>query len=159
MASPGPTEPSRPSGQARKPVHGVPDNRGMANLRDVALIAAACDSPFASHRIPTLQVAFAIALLADAAAPTASRAASQVFSGWAEQAAPVARASEGWWPSDLRLVVTAGHAGQRWRLQPGWMRTPADVTAAARDVAAWGPLWVSAHPIWSNSPSGTAMPR
>src|SRR5437763_12959064 len=98
----------------------------MPNLRDVALIGAACDSPFASHRIPTLQVAFAAALLADAPMSDGEPDSLRSVLDWAEQVVPLARASEGWWPSDPRLVVTAGYAGQRWRLHPGWRRTPPD---------------------------------
>lgn len=107
----------------------------MPHLSDIAVITAACDSPFAAHRIPTLEVALFAAFVGDKQLTDGTPDSLPALLEGMAQLAPDVHAEEGWWPSDPRLMVSAALAGQRWRLHPGWTRMPTDIVDTALDVA------------------------
>jgi hypothetical protein len=111
------------------------ETSAVSHLSDVAVITAACDSPFAAHRIPTLGVALLVAFVAEERLTDGTSASLTTLLDAAAGWAPEVRAHEGWWPSDPRLTVTAAFAGQRWRLHPGWMRMSTDIVETVFDVA------------------------
>jgi hypothetical protein len=96
----------------------------------LALLTAAADSPFASHRIPTLQRQW-LHLVAggDTSACTLSEHLAE-----AEEREPEARDTEDWWPSDPRFRVCYRLRGRRWRLHPGRQVDPLDLVETMLDV-------------------------
>lgn len=101
-------------------------------LRDVALVGAACDSPTAAHRLPTLTKAFGRALAGEVPRSGGLQAVLDAV----DAAHPDLALTEDWWPSDCRLTVTVRHAGQRWRLHPGRHNAPADLVRVLQDTSA-----------------------
>lgn len=99
------------------------------------MITAACDSPFAAHRIPSLEVALLSVFVRDEQLTDGTPDSLSALLEHAVGLAPEIHALEGWWPSDPRSIVTAAFAGRRWRLHPGWTRMPTDIVETALDVA------------------------
>ena len=109
----------------------MPESRSSPTLfSSLALVTAAADSPFASHRIPTLQRQW-LHLVGggDTSACTLSDHLAE-----AEERHPDVRDIEDWWPSDPRLRVCYRLRGRRWRLHPGRQVDPLDLLETMMDV-------------------------
>jgi hypothetical protein len=94
------------------------------------VLSAAASSPGAVHRLPTLQDQWLHTLLVGSSAHDLAGHLAE-----AEARNPMIGATEDWWPSDPRMMVTFKYRGRRWRIHPGRHVAPIDVLETLVDAA------------------------
>ena len=112
---------------------------GVSRGSLLALLEAACSSPTASHRIPSLAVAFhAVANSADVAGRPADPSLLPMLVAAAHESEPQLRALEDQQPCDVRAGVVVRWNGDLHQLLPGFLGRP---------IAAIDELGLLAHAI------------